>query len=78
MKQEIQDTGSLINSTKVSLKQITEKEEYKKIAEVILQNKESQKPTLKQQKFNKFNYLKYKPANEKTLQTNETGSAREI
>ena len=39
---------------------------------MILQNEETTKRTLKQQKFKKFNCLKYKPANHKFLQPNKT------
>ena len=49
-----------------------ENENYRNIEEVILQNEETTKRTLKQQKFKKFNHLKHKPANDKTLQPNET------
>ena len=66
------ETAALINSTEVSLKQNMEKEEYRNIERVILQNEETTKRTLKQQKFKRFNYLKYKPTNDKTLQPNET------
>ena len=68
----IKETGALIHSTKASLKQNIEKEEYRKTEEVIPQNEETTKRTLKQRKFKKFNYLKYKHANDKTLQPNET------
>ena len=68
----IKENGILTNSTEASLKQNIEKEEYKNIEEVILQNKETTKHTVKQQKFKKFNYLKYKTADEKILQLNET------
>ena len=68
----IKEIGVLINSTEASLKQNIEKEEYRNIEEVILQNEETTKHTLKQRKLKKFNYLKYKPANDKTLQPNET------
>ena len=44
-----------------------EKEEQRNIEEVILQNEETTKRTLKQRKFKKFNYLKYKPPNDETL-----------
>ena len=49
-----------------------EKEKYRNIEEVILSNEETAKLTLKLHKFEKLNYLKYKPANENTLQPNET------
>ena len=49
-----------------------EKEKYRNIEEDILSNEETVKLTLKQHKFEKLNYLKYKPANENTLQPNET------
>ena len=68
----IKETGALINSTEALLKQNMEIEEYRDIEEVILQNEETTKCTLKQQKFKKFNYLKYKPVNDKTLQPIET------
>ena len=67
----IKETGALINSTEASLKQNMEKEQYRNIEEVILQNKETTNDTLKQQKNTKFNCLKYKPDNGKTLQPNE-------
>ena len=51
-----------------------EREEYRNIEEAILQNEETTKRTLKQQTFQKFNYLKYKPANNKTLQGNSKPS----
>ena len=47
--------GNLINSSAASLKQNMKKEEYRNIEEVILQNKETTKGTLKQQKFKKLN-----------------------
>ena len=68
----IKKSGALTNSTEASLKQNMEKEEYKNIEAVILQNEETRKRTVKQRKFKKFNYLKNKPANEKTLLANET------
>ena len=68
----IKENGVLTSSTEALLKQNIEKEEYKNIEEVILQNKETTKQTVKQQKFKKFNYLKSKAANEKILQLNET------
>ena len=68
----IKETSALINSTEALLKQNMEREEYRSIEEVILQNEETTKSTLKQRKFNEFSYLKYKFANEKTLQPNET------
>ena len=68
----IKETAALINSTEVPLKQNMEKEEYSNTEGVILQNEETAKRTLKQQKFKKFNYLKYKPTNDKILQPNET------
>ena len=49
-----------------------EKEEYRNIEELILQNLETTKRTIKHRKFKKFNYLKYKPANENIVQPNET------
>ena len=67
----IKENGALTNSTEVSLKQNMEKEEHKNIQAVILQTEETRKRTVKQQKSKKFNYLKYKPANGKTLQANE-------
>ena len=68
----IKETGALTNSSEASLKQNMEKEEYKNIEAVILQNEETRKRTVKQRKFKKLNYLKYKPVNEKIFQTNET------
>ena len=68
----IKETGALINSTEASLKQNLEKEEYRNIEEVILQNEETTKNTLKQGKSKKLNYLKYKTTNDKTLKSNET------
>ena len=68
----IKETGALINSTEASLKQNMEKEEHGNTEAVILQNEGTTKHTLKQQKFKKFNYLKYKPAKDKTLWPNET------
>ena len=46
----IKENGVLKNSTEALLKQNIEKEEYKNIEEVILQNKETTKHTVKQQK----------------------------
>ena len=63
----IKETGALIRSTKASLKRHMEKEEYRNIEELILQNEETTKCTLTQRNFKKLNYLKYKPANEKSL-----------
>ena len=68
----IKENGALTNSSEASLKQNMEKEEYKNIEAVILQNEETRKRTVKQRKFKKLNYLKYKPVNEKIFQTNET------
>ena len=67
----MKETGALINFTKASLKQNMEKE-GRSIEEVILQNEETTKRPLKQQKLKKFNYLKYKPANDKTLPPDKT------
>ena len=71
-KDTIKEIGALINFTETTLKQSMEKEEYINIEEVILQNEENTKRTVKQKKKKrkkkKFNYLKYKPANDKTLQ----------
>ena len=53
----IKETGALINSTEASLKRNMSKEEHRNIEEVILQNEETTKHTLKQRKFKKFNYL---------------------
>ena len=61
-----------MNSNQVPLKQNIEKEEYRNIEEVILQNEEKTKCNLKQRKFKKFNYLKYKPANNKNQLLYET------
>ena len=47
--------GNLINSSAASLKQNMKNEEYRNIEEVILQNEETTKDTLKQQKFKKLN-----------------------
>ena len=63
----IKENGALTNSTEAPLKQNMEKVEYKNIEAVILQNEERRKRTVKQRKFKKFNYLKYKPVNEKTF-----------
>ena len=63
----IKETGALIHFTEASLKQNMKKEEYRNIEEVILQNEETTKRTLTQRNFKKLNYLKHKPANEKTL-----------
>ena len=49
-----------MNSNEVPLKQNMEKEEYRNIEQVILQNEEKTKCNPKQWKFKKFNYLKYK------------------
>ena len=68
----IKENDALTNSTETSLKQNMEKKEYKNIKAVILQNKETRKRTVKQRKFKKFNYLKYKSVNENNFQTNET------
>ena len=62
----MKDTGALINSTEALLKQNKEKKEYRNIEEVILQNEETTKSTLKEQKFKRFKYQKYKPINDKT------------
>ena len=48
------------------------KKEDRNIEEVILQNEETTKSILKHQKFKKLNYLKYKPAKDKTPRPNET------
>ena len=53
----IKETGALTNSTEASLKRNMEKEEYRNVEEVILQNEETTRCKLKQWKFNKFNYL---------------------
>ena len=42
---KIKETGVLINSTEASLKQNMEKEEYRNIEDVILQNQETTKRT---------------------------------
>ena len=44
----IKETGALTNSTEASLKRNMEKEEYRNVEEVILQNEETTKCTLKQ------------------------------
>ena len=49
------ELGNLINSSAASLKQNMKKEEYRNIEEVILQNEETTKGTLKQQKLKKLN-----------------------
>ena len=54
------------------IEQNMEKEEYRNIEEVILQNEETTKRPPKQQKLKKFNYLNHKPAIDKTLLSNET------
>ena len=64
----IKETATLINPTEASFKQNMEKEEYRNIQEVILQNVETTKRILKQRKFERFSYLKYKPPNDKTQQ----------
>ena len=64
----IKETATLINPTEASFKQNMEKEEYRNIEEVILQNVETTKRILKQRKFERFSYLKYKPPNDKTQQ----------
>ena len=52
-----------------------EKEEYRNIEEVILQNVETTKRVLKQRKFERFSYRKYKPENDKSW---DSGSARQF
>ena len=71
----IKETAALINPTEASFKQNVEKEEYRNIEEVILQNVETTKRVLKQRKFERFSYLKYKPENDKTW---DSGSARQF
>ena len=44
----IKENGPIINSTETSLKQNLKKVEYRNIEEVILQNEESKRRTLKQ------------------------------
>ena len=68
----INKTGASIKSTEALSKQNMEREEYRNIKEVVLPNEETTKRTLKQREFKKLNYQKYKPANDKILQPNET------
>ena len=68
----INKTVASIKSTEALSKQNMEREEYRNIKEVVLRNEETTKRTLKQREFKKLNYQKYKLANDKILQPNET------
>ena len=68
----ISETTARINSTKKTLKQNMEKEEFQKIKETISRNEEATKRVLKQRKFKKFNYLKHKPDTERNKKTSQT------
>ena len=65
-------TVASIKSNEALSKQNMEREEYRNIKEVVLRNEETTKRTLKQREFKKLNYQKYKLANDKILQPNET------
>ena len=73
----ISETAARINSTEKALKQSMEKEEVQKIKETISRNEEATKRILKQRKFKKFNYLKYKTDTETNQKISQTATIQD-